>query len=125
MWSSGDLQEDFAAAAPHIASALERSGNTHHLNDVYHLLLNKEAALFVGEKSAVVTQEMILPVGRQLHFWLAGGDLDELVEIEADVEAAAREKGIKRFSIVGRKGWRNKLPGYREAGIILTKESSL
>ena len=125
MWSSGDLQEDFAAAAPHIASALERSGNTHHLNDVYYLLLNKEAALFVGEKSAVVTQEMILPVGRQLHFWLAGGDLDELVEIEADVEAAAREKGIKRFSIVGRKGWRNKLPGYREAGIILTKESSL
>ena len=124
MWSSGDLQEDFAAAAPHIASALEHCGNTHHLNDVYYLVLNNEAALFVGKKSAVVTQEIILPVGRQLHFWLAGGDLEELVDIEADVRAAAREKGIKRFSIVGRKGWRNKLPGYREAGILLTKESN-
>lgn len=123
MWSSGDLKQDFASAAPHIANALERSGNTHHLNDIYQLLLNKEAALFVGERSAVVTQEITLPVGRQLHFWLAGGDLEELVEIEADVEAAARQVGIKRFSIVGRKGWRNKLPGYREAGVILTKES--
>jgi len=122
MLSSADLKEDFVAAAPHLANALERAGNTHHLNDVYGLLLAGEAALFVGDRSAVVTQEFELPAGRQLHFWLAGGDLDELVLIEADVEEKARKKGIHRFSIVGRKGWQNKLPGYREAGVILVKE---
>jgi hypothetical protein len=122
MLSSAELKEDFVAAAPHLANALERAGNTHHLNDVYGMLLSGEAALFVGDRSAVVTQEIEIPAGRQLHFWLAGGDLDELVRIEGAVETAAREKGIHRFSIVGRRGWRKKLPGYRESGVIFTKE---
>ena len=81
-----------------------------------------EAALFVGQKSAVVTQEIDVPAGRILHFWLAGGDVNELAKIAADVEAAAKEKGISKISIVGRRGWKRKLDGFIEAGVLLTKE---
>ena len=53
---------------------------------------------------------------------LAAGDLDELVEIERDVEQAARRRGINKMSIIGRRGWRRKLDGFREVGVVLTKE---
>ena len=72
-----------------------------------------------------MTQEIDLPRGVQLHFWLAGGDLDELMEIERDIEKAAHENGIVRVSIIGRRGWRAKLDGFKEAGVILVKEIKL
>jgi len=122
MWSSGDMEEDWRRAQPHVIAALKHSGDTHDSHDVLDMILGGSAALFVGEGSAVVAQEIKLPTGRQLHFWLAAGDLDELVEIERDVEQAARRRGINKMSIIGRRGWRRKLDGFREVGVVLTKE---
>lgn len=122
MWSSGSLADDWRQAERHIIAALAHSGDTHGPEDVLEMITSGRAALFVGQQSAVVTQEISLPVGRQLHFWLAAGDLDELVEIERDVEQAASERGIRRISIIGRRGWRGRLEGFREAGVILTKD---
>ena len=122
MWSSGSLEDDWRRAQPHVIAALKHGGDTHDPHDVLDMILGGSAALFVGEGSAVVAQEIKLPTGRQLHFWLAAGDLDELVEIERDVEQAARERGINKMSIIGRRGWRAKLDGFREVGVVLTKE---
>ena len=122
MWSSGSLKDDWRRAKPHVIAALEHAGDTHEPADVLDMILGGSAALFVGEGSAVVAQEIKLPAGRQLHFWLAAGDLDELVEIERDVEQAARKRGISKMSIIGRRGWRVKLDGFREVGVVLTKE---
>ena len=122
MWSSDSLEDDWRRAKPHVIAALEHAGDTHEPADVLDMIIAGSAALFVGEDSAVVATEIILPVGRQLHFWLAAGDLDELVEIERDVENAARERGVHKLSIIGRRGWRRKLDGFREVGVVLTKE---
>jgi hypothetical protein len=86
------------------------------------MIVSGEAALFVGKGSAVVTQELHLPTGTQLHFWLAAGDLGEIVAMERDIERAARSRGIRRMSILGRRGWKAALDGFREAGTILVKE---
>lgn len=112
----------WAKAEPHIKAALKHSGDTHNAQDVFAMIQNGEANLYVGANSAVVTQDLNLPTGKQLHFWLAGGDLNELIKIEQDVEQAARERGIRRISIIGRRGWRKRLEGFREAGVILTKD---
>ena len=145
MWQSGDFAADWQQAEPHIIAALHHAGDTHEpadvvemimegraalwvgdrcavVRDVIDMILDGMAELFVGEDCAVVTQEIELPIGIQLHFWLAGGDLDELVRIQRDIETAARSRGIRRISIIGRRGWRAKLDGYREAGVILVKE---
>ena len=122
MWRSDDLAADWQQAEPHIIAALAHAGDTHAPLDVLDMIIDGMADLFVGEDCAVVTQEIELPIGVQLHFWLAGGDLDELVKIQKDVEVAARSRGIRRISIIGRRGWRAKLDGYREAGVILVKE---
>ncbi len=42
------------------------------------------ATLYQRTKSTVVTQEFELPAAKQLHFWLAGGDLDDLIEAEQE-----------------------------------------
>ena len=122
MWQSGDFAADWQQAEPHIIAALHHAGDTHEPRDVIDMILDGMAELFVGEDCAVVTQEIELPIGIQLHFWLAGGDLDELVRIQRDIETAARSRGIRRISIIGRRGWRAKLDGYREAGVILVQE---
>jgi hypothetical protein len=122
MWSSGSLAADWAVAEPHIVSALAHCGDTHKPADVLAMINRGEAALYVGKNSAVVTQEIDLPVGTQLHFWLAAGDLGEMVEMERDIERAARSRGIRRLSILGRRGWKAALDGFREAGTILVKE---
>jgi len=122
MWSSGSFAEDWQAAAPHLRAALRHCGDTHKLDDVMRMVMERDADLYVGRASAVVTQELDLPTGRQLHFWLAGGDLDELIEIERDVEHAAKKHGIRRISIIGRRGWQRKLDGFNEAGVVLTKD---
>jgi len=114
--------DNWDKAEPHILAALVNCGNTHAPSDVRRMIKEGTAALFVGEDSAIVTQEIDTPTGRLLHFWLAGGELEELAEMSASIETAAKAKGISRVSIVGRRGWQKALPGYREAGVILMKE---
>lgn len=112
----------WARAEPHIAAALEHSGDTHTPQDVLEMIQRGEVNLYVGDNSAVVTQDLDMPTGKQLHFWLAGGNLNELIKIEKDVEHAAKARGIRRISIIGRRGWRKRLDGFRETGVILTKD---
>jgi hypothetical protein len=79
-----------------------------------------KAQLHVGERCAVVTQIMEFPAGRQLHYWLAGGDLNELREIEKRVSEDAKNNGCIQASIVGRRGW-GKTLGYKEMATVMTR----
>ena len=78
------------------------------------------ATLHVGDRCAVVTQEMKLPAGRQLHYWLAGGDLDELREIEKRVSSDAKQNGCPRATLIGRRGWSKPL-GYDEMATVMAR----
>ena len=114
--------DEFQKCLPFIQSALDKCGNTHLPSDVFEMCKKKLAKLHAGEKSAIVTQILTMPSGRQLHFWLAGGDLDELVKMEKELVFEARKDGIKKVSVIGRAGWLKKLPNYKDAGRILVKD---
>ena len=73
-----------SSARKYIQDALDHCGNTHSVDDVLQMVEDGKAQLHVGNRCAVVTQEMDFPAGRQLHYWLAGGDLEELQEIAMD-----------------------------------------
>lgn len=53
---------------------------------------------------------------------LAGGDLDELRELEARIDEERRAQGVRRLQIIGREGWRRALPGYSLKAVVLEKE---
>jgi hypothetical protein len=89
----------------YIADALEYTGGGTTLDDVEDRLAQGYAAFFWGDACAMVVELFERPSGDYAHIWLAGGDLDELLELEQDVASWARSLGCKFLTISGRKGW--------------------
>jgi hypothetical protein len=81
------------------------------------------AQLWIGERSAMVTQCIPEPAGLCIHAWLAGGDLDEIKAMTSGIEAWARAAGCDYATITGRTGWLRALRplGYRLDGPELKK----
>ena len=114
------LARDWPLALPHIREALAHSGDMHTPADVLQRIEEGRAELHVGNRSAVVTQN--LSNGTHLHYWLAGGHLDELKEIERDVSADAKARGFEKVTIAGRRGWLRSLENFEEAATIMVKK---
>lgn len=97
--------------------------DTHTLGDVAREIIDGKAQHWRGEKSEIVTEIKSFPLMKVCRIWLAGGDMDELVNVMLpDVEAWAKDNGCARVEIVGRKGWKRALPEYREPYAVLHKE---
>ena len=60
--------------------------------------------------------------GDALRIGVAGGELNDLREVEADIIKYARKGGFKYIDIVGRPGWEKALPGYNRVAVLLRKE---
>ena len=67
-------------------------------------LANDRAMLWPGARCALVTRITQDPE-RTIHVWLGGGDLQEMVEMRAGIEAVGRLMGCTAATIAGRKGW--------------------
>ena len=100
------FSEEWARCAPWIEAALEYSLGTHTLDDVREVVLSGHAQFWPGPEGAIVTEIQVYPRGKVLHFWLAGGDLEHLVNvIRPAVEKWGRTMGCTRSTITGRPGW--------------------
>lgn len=114
---------EFERVWPFLEPAVERTGGAYDKACVWKAIESQKAQLWPGIKSAVVTEVISYPTGlKSLTQWLAGGDLDELIKIEKVLEKFARKQGCVRVEIIGRKGWKRALDGYRETGIVLAKD---
>ena len=107
----------------HILAALEHAGETHSEHDVLDLLRRNQAQFWPADNSAMVTEIVGYPNGSHCRIWLAGGNYDELRELERDrLIPWARSQGCRRIELVGRKGWARRLEDYREVATVLAKE---
>lgn len=89
----------------HINRALSFQA-THDIEDVERMVESGEAQLWVGKKSAAVTEIIRFPKCKTLHLWLCGGDLLEITEeMLPRAEAFARAEGCTRLTTAGRIGW--------------------
>lgn len=123
-----ELEAEWARCSPWLEAALQAGGRTHDLADVFDLIRRPGDTYWFwpGERSAAVTEIIRHPRFKELRFWLAGGDLDEIRSAIPDVEAFAIVAGCSRFSILGRPGWGRALKdlGYTEAASFVWKELS-
>lgn len=87
-------------------------------SEVIDGLSRGEYILFGNETSAALAA----PMGNTLRIGLAGGDLEELQQVEIEIDLYARRIGFERIEIVGRDGWLKTLPGYKKAAVVLRKE---
>jgi hypothetical protein len=118
-------EEEFERLRHHVAAALEYSGGTHKLEDIAEGIRWGQFQLWPGKNSVVVTEIIVYPQLKDLHYFLAGGDLDELRLMRPIIESWGKEIGCSRVSLAGRKGWERtflKGEGYEPKWFILCKD---
>lgn len=120
-----DLFTQLGRCRKYIEDALEYSGGTHTFDDVAAGVLKGEFQLWHHDNAAIVTEIVVYPRLKDLHFFLAGGNLDELQQMTPIIEDWGRSVGCTRVSLAGRKGWQRtflKDRGYEPQWHILSKE---
>jgi hypothetical protein len=118
-------EEDFERLRHHVAAALEYSGGTHKVEDIAEGIRRGQFQLWPGKNSAVITEIIVYPQLKDLHYFLAGGDLDELRLMRPLIEQWGKSIGCSRVSLAGRKGWERtflKGEGYEPKWFILCKD---
>lgn len=109
------LAEEFSRCSGWIQAALDRDIGTHDLEDLWTDIERGAAQLWPLPNGVIVTVVEEYPKLKLLRFWLAGGDLGELVEHEKIIANVFREKeGCSFASFIGRRGFLRTLPGYDE-----------
>lgn len=113
---------DWSKVKDLLEDALEYSDGLSSIDDVRDMLAENRGDLWVGEKSAIVTQSLEGRGIKALLYYLAAGDLSELKEMTVYIESLAKEVGCSKVLINGRAGWGKALGGYKERTRVFEKE---
>ena len=105
---------------PWISAALQYSGGTHEVVDVFDGILEGRMQLWPAENSCLVTEILAYPRKKVLHIFLAGGDLDEITGMHQDVIAWAKGQGCSGLTLAGRPGWKKALEKFGWKPTLLT-----
>jgi hypothetical protein len=107
----------------YIEDALEYAGGTHLIEDVEDAIERGEAWFWPGQNSALVTEFLEFPRLKACSYWLAGGDLAELLAMTPEIEHWAKQHGCGRIIECGRPGWVRALKahGYSPIYTVLGK----
>jgi len=89
----------------HIAAALRRTGDHHTYEDVAAMIADGDAQFWPYLHSCVVTEVLVEPDHKRLHFFLAAGRRHELEAMQPVILEWGRSRGCTRATLVGRKGW--------------------
>ena len=95
---------DFDRLAPVLQRALDQA-HGYDIDDVRRAVEEGRMLLWPAGNSAVVTQIIERPRGKELYFFLAAGDLRELKILYPIIMEWGRELGCTRAAFVGRRGW--------------------
>lgn len=116
------LLDEFQRLSPHIINALEYANDSHDIIDVWDAINSGKAQFFSMENSVIITEIVDYPQKSVCRIWLAGGDMDELLEGEKHVAELAKSHGCQGMEIIGRKGWERTLTDYKPTAVVLVKD---
>ena len=116
------LSAEWERCKGYIEPALEHAGNGYTIDDVWDAIDGEYAAFFPFEKSAIVVEIVKYPRAKSCRIWLAGGNMNELIEAEKKVSTWAKSQGCNEMEIIGRHGWKRKLKDYKAVATVLTKD---
>lgn len=110
---------------PFIEAALSFTGGTHTIEDIKRAVDANEMQFWPGQQSAVITEIQSYPQAKGMHYFLAGGDLEELSRMRPILERWALSIGCNRVTLAGRRGWLRTFladEGYEEKWTVMSKE---
>ena len=118
-------QEHLERLRHHVEAALESSGGTHNFDDVAEMVEDHRLQLWPAKDSVVLTEIIVYPRLKNLHYFLAGGDLDELSRMRPLIESWGKSVGCTRVTLAGRSGWSKtflKDEGYSTKWSVMAKD---
>jgi len=118
------LREQFERCLPFLQPAIDRAGGAYDAEYVWDRIADETVRFWPYRNSAVVTRVEQLPNGeRQIYWWLAGGDLDEILAMHDPIIEWARGEGCTRSEMVCRRGFAKPLKDldYQETAVTLTR----
>ena len=116
--------EDWIRCRDWVLPALEYAGGTHKEEDVLGAILGNRAQFWPGKMSAIVTEIETYPRMKVINFWLVGGDLKEVREMQTPILKWARRAGCTRATACGRKGWERVLGEWKPQATVLGRDIS-
>lgn len=108
----------------HIEAALEYSGGTHLFEDVERGILEGRMQIWPAPNSCAVTELVEHARKKVLNVFLAGGDMDELIDMIESAAAWGGTQGCTSLTLSGRKGWERALSktGFKPLHIVMERE---
>ena len=88
-----------------LEDALHYAGSTHTVEDVLDEVERGDAQIWTSDDAVIVSEIYDYPEATVLHYWLAGGELQGVIELGRKVLAWGAEQGCTRASLNGRRGW--------------------
>ena len=99
------MTEDITKRVKGLERALKYGGETHTIFDVFDSVESGRSKLWVEEGATIVTEVFTYPQSKTLHFWLATGELDTVIDLSERIIEEARQEGCDRATLSGRMGW--------------------
>jgi hypothetical protein len=96
---------DISPYRAHIQSALRHAGDTHSVDDVGAMIAAGHAQLWPGPASLIVSEIVVEPRSKTLHFFIAAGVMAEVLALSHIVLDWGRMQGCARATFAGRPGW--------------------
>lgn len=94
---------------PWIEAALDYCDGTHSWNDIKNGIASGMMQLWPAAKGCIVTEIVVYPKKKVINIFLAGGELDQILDMDADVKAWAAAHGCTGATMTGRVGWKKPL----------------
>jgi len=89
-----------------IEAALEYAGGTHTFEDVAEAVADGRMQFWPGKESVIITEIATYPQRpKVLHFFLAGGSMQEMEAMEPVICEWGRSIGCTHAEFTGRRGW--------------------
>jgi hypothetical protein len=119
-----NVVDELIRCKPWLEAALELSGGTHTLDDVVQAIIKGEMQFWPAPKGCAVTEIVNYPRKKVLHIFLAGGEMEQIIDMDDSAVEFAKMNGCTGMSIAGRKGWKRVLKdkGYVETFTVLGKD---
>ncbi|MAO23900.1 MAG: hypothetical protein CMJ25_24390 [Phycisphaerae bacterium] len=121
---AASINEELERCKDWIEAALEYSGGTHEWSDIVEGIHSLRYQFWPAEKGCAVTEIILFPKKKIFHVFLAGGEMDQIVDMNDSAAQFAKAQGCDGMSIAGRKGWSRVLKneGWTESFTTLAKE---
>jgi hypothetical protein len=119
------LAEQFHRCWPFLKAALDQQHpHRYSKDDVWEEIESGNAQMWPQPNAVVLTTVKTYPTGfKELRGWLVGGDLNEIIASQANIEAWGKKQGCNEFIMAGgRDGFGRALKGFRRIGGFYAKE---